>query len=238
MKTSRILLLLIALPLHAAPLPGLLPVAAKDLSTPMQIIILMTALTLLPAIIMSITPFLRISIVLHFLRQALGTQSVPSNQVLVGMALFLTMVLIQPLSSQIYKEAWQPMEAGQLSGPQAWEAGTKPLRVYLGRFVREKDVQLFLEITHSPVPRTSADLDLTVLAPAYILSEMRAGFQIGAVLFLPFLLIDIIVASVTLSIGMVQLPPVMVSAPFKILLFVLVDGWNLTIGSLMKSFYV
>jgi flagellar biosynthetic protein FliP len=238
MKTSRIALLLIALPLQAAPLPGVLPGAAKDLSTPMQIIILMTALTLLPAIIMSITPFLRISIVLHFLRQALGTQSAPSNQVLVGMALFLTMVLIQPLSTQIYKEAWQPMEAGQLSGTQAWDAGTKPLKAYLGRFVREKDVQLFLEITHSPVPRTSADLDLTVLAPAYILSEMRSGFQIGAVLFLPFLLIDIIVASVTLSIGMVQLPPVMVSAPFKILLFVLVDGWNLTIGSLMKSFYI
>jgi flagellar biosynthetic protein FliP len=235
MKTSPIPLLLIALPLQAAPLPGVLPGAAKDLSTPMQIIILMTALTLLPAIIMSITPFLRISIVLHFLRQALGTQSAPSNQVLVGMALFLTMVLIQPLSTQIYKEAWQPMEAGQLSGAQAWDAGTKPLKAYLGRFVREKDVQLFLEITHSPVPRTPADLDLTVLAPAYILSEMRSGFQIGAVLFLPFLLIDIIVASVTLSIGMVQLPPVMVSAPFKILLFVLVDGWNLTVGSLMKG---
>ena len=246
MNCRRILFLLIAqsllaMPMSAAPppvsVPGLLPLNAKDLSTPMQIIILMTALTLLPAIIMSITPFLRISIVLHFLRQALGTQSTPSNQVLVGMALFLTMVLIQPLASQIYKEAWQPMEAGQLSGPQAWETGSKPLKVYLSRFVREKDVQLFLDITHAPRPRTPADLELTVLAPAYILSEMRSGFQIGAVLFLPFLLIDIIVASVTLSIGMVQLPPVMVSAPFKILLFVLVDGWNLTIGSLMKSFY-
>jgi flagellar biosynthetic protein FliP len=241
MKITRILILLSALPVGgaaaAAPLPNLLP-SAKDLSTPMQIIILMTALTLLPAIVMSVTPFLRISIVLHFLRQALGTQSAPSNQVLSGMALFLTIVLIQPLSSQIYREAWQPMEAGTISGPQAWDAGTKPLKLYLGRFVREKDVQLFLEITHSPAPRTPADLELSVLAPAYILSEMRAGFQIGAVLFLPFLLIDIIVASVTLSIGMVQLPPVMVSAPFKILLFVLVDGWNLTIGSLMKSFYV
>jgi flagellar biosynthetic protein FliP len=147
------------------------------------------------------------------------------------------MVLIQPMASQIYKEAWQPMEAGQMSGAQAWDTGSRPLKLYMGRFVREKDVQLFLDITHAPAPRTSTDLDLAVLAPAYILSEMRAGFQIGAVLFLPFLLIDIIVASVTLSIGMVQLPPVMVSAPFKILLFVLVDGWNLTIGSLMKSFY-
>jgi len=204
----------------------------------MQIVIMMTLLTLLPAIVMSITPFLRISIVLHFLRQALGTQSAPSNQVLVGLALFLTMVLIQPMAAQIYKEAWQPMEDGKITPQQAWDTGGKPLKTYLGRFVREKDVQLFLDITHAPAPRTSADLELTILAPAYILSEMRAGFQIGAVIFLPFLLIDIIVASVTLSIGMVQLPPAMVSAPFKILLFVLVDGWNLTVGSLMKGFYV
>jgi flagellar biosynthetic protein FliP len=217
---------------------SLLPPGTKELSTPMQIVILMTLLTLLPAIVMSITPFLRISIVLHFLRQALGTQSAPSNQVLVGLAMFLTMVLIQPMASQVYKEAWQPMEDGKITPAQAWDTGGKPIKTYLSKFVREKDVQLFLDITHTPAPRTSADLDLTVLAPAYILSEMRAGFQIGAVIFLPFLLIDIIVASVTLSIGMVQLPPAMVSAPFKILLFVLVDGWNLTVGSLMKSFYV
>ncbi len=203
----------------------------------MQIIILMTLLTLLPAIVMSVTPFLRISIVLHFLRQALGTQTAPSNQVLVGLSLFLTMALVQPLGMQIYKEALAPMEDGKLTPSQAWDAGAKPMKAYLGKFVREKDVKLFLDLTHAPAPRTSADLDLQVLAPAYILSEMRAGFQIGAVLFLPFLLIDIIVASVTLSIGMVQLPPAMVSAPFKILLFVLVDGWNLTVGSLMKGFY-
>ena len=241
MKKYSALFALMAAPIHAATAssaPGVLPTNVKDLSTPMQIVILMTLLTLLPAIVMSITPFLRISIVLHFLRQALGTQSAPSNQVLVGMSLFLTLVLVQPVASQIYKDAWQPMEAGQMNNAQAWDAGAKPLKTYLARFVREKDVRLFLDITHAPAPRTPADLDLTVLAPAYVLSEMRAGFQIGAVLFLPFLLIDIIVASVTLSIGMVQLPPAMVSAPFKILLFVLVDGWNLTIGSLMKSFYV
>lgn len=213
-----------------------LPAFPKDLSTPMQIIILMTLLTLLPAIVMSITPFLRISIVLHFLRQALGTQTAPSNQVLLGLSLFLTMVLVAPLGTQIYRDAWQPMERGEMTAPAAWEVGTKPVKTYLCRFVREKDVRLFLEVTHSPAPHSAADLDLTVLAPAYILSEMRAAFQIGAILYLPFLLVDIIVASVTLSIGMVQLPPVMVSAPFKILLFVLVDGWNLTIGSLMKGF--
>ena len=217
------------------PAPGL-PSLPKDLSAPMQIIILMTLLTLLPALLMSITPFLRISIVLHFLRQAIGTQNAPSNQVLVGMALFLTLALVQPLGIKVYQQAWQPLEQGTMTPAEAWTAGSAPIRDYLARYVREKDVKLFLDITHTPAPRTAADLDLGVLAPAYILSEMRAGFQIGAVLFLPFLLIDIVVASVTLSIGMVQLPPVMVSAPFKILLFVLVDGWNLTIGSLMKGF--
>jgi len=203
----------------------------------MQIIILLTALTLLPAILMSVTPFLRISIVLHFLRQALGTQNAPSNQVLTGLALFLTLGTVQPMATRIYNEAWQPMERGELTASQAYDVGGKPLKEFLSRFVREKDVKLFLDLTHSPTPRTPADLDLQILAPAYILSEMRAGFQIGAVIFLPFLLIDIVVASVTLSIGMVQLPPAMVSAPFKILLFVLVDGWNLTVGSLMKGFF-
>lgn len=206
------------------------------LSTPMQIVLLLTVLTLLPAIVMSLTPFLRISIVLHFLRQALGTQTVPSNQVLTGMALFLSLGVFEPTAFQIYEKAWKPMERGEFDTAQTFEEGSKPLKRFLGKYVREKDVKLFLELTHSPAPRTVEDLQLKVLAPAYILSEMRAGFQIGAVLFLPFLLIDIVVASVTLSIGMVQLPPVMVSAPFKILLFVLVDGWNLTIGSLMKGF--
>jgi len=240
---KKLALLLAATPLIAARAPGsstlppLLPAGQNALSTPMQIIVLLTALTLLPAIIMSITPFLRISIVLHFLRQALGTQSAPSNQVLTGLALFLTLVCVQPLVSQIYRDAWEPAERGDLTASQAYDAGSRPLKAYLSRFVREKDVKLFLDLTHAPAPRTPADLDLEVLAPAYILSEMRAGFQIGAVIFLPFLLIDIVVASVTLSIGMVQLPPAMVSAPFKLLLFVLVDGWNLTVGSLMKGFF-
>src|SRR3984885_9106363 len=200
----------------------ILPAGQNSLSAPMQIIILLTGLTLLPAVLMSLTPFLRISIVLHFLRQALGTQSAPSNQVLTGLALFLTLVSIQPLITQIYKEAWQPQERGEITALQAYDAGSKPLKLYLSRFVREKDVKLFLDLSPSPAPRTAADLELQVLAPAYILSEMRAGFQIGAVIYLPFLLIDIVVASVTLSIGMVQLPPAMVSAPFKLLLFVLV----------------
>ena len=217
----------------AATVPSL---TNAGLSSPMQIILLMTALTVLPAVVMSITPFLRIAVVLHFLRQALGTQTTPSNQVLIGLSLFLAMLIMQPVATDIYRNAWQPVEKGELTWQQGLDAGSKPLHNFLIKFTREKDVKLFLEISHQAAPRTPADLGLTVLIPAYILSELKAGFQIGAVLYLPFLIIDVVVASVTLSIGMVQLPPVMVSAPFKILLFVLVDGWNLVVGSLMKSF--
>jgi flagellar biosynthetic protein FliP len=209
----------------------------NTLSMPMQIVVLLTLLAVLPAAIMSVTPFLRISVVLHFLRQALGTQTVPSNQVLIGLALFLTILIMQPVASRIYEKAWAPLEDGKITVSQAYTEGAQPLRAFLVRFARDKDVRLFLEITHAPMPKTPSDLDLQVLIPAYILSELKAGFQIGAVLYLPFLIIDIVVASVTLSIGMIQLPPVMVSAPFKILLFVLVDGWNLVVGSLLKSFY-
>jgi flagellar biosynthesis protein FliP len=222
----------------AAAAPSTLGIGKLDsLNSPMQIVVLLTALTLLPAIIMSITPFLRIAIVLHFLRQALGTQTAPSNQVLLGISLFLTMLIIQPVAADMYQQGWEPMERNEITPAAAFEAGAKPLKAFLIRFARQKDVKLFIEISHSPAPRNPSDLDLRILIPAYILSELKAGFQIGAVLFLPFLIIDLVVASVTLSVGMVQLPPVMVSAPFKILLFVLADGWNLVIGSLVKGFY-
>jgi flagellar biosynthetic protein FliP len=167
----------------------------------------------------------------------LGTQTAPSNQVLVGIALFLTILVVGPVASDVYHQGWEPFEKNEIGADQAFTAGAKPLRAFLVRFVREKDVKLFLDLTHSAQPHNSSDLDLRILVPAYILSELKAGFQIGAVLFLPFLIIDLVVASVTLSIGMVQLPPIMISAPFKILLFVLADGWNLVIGSLMKGFY-
>jgi len=219
---------------------GVSLVSAKGgpaLSLPMQIVILLTLMTLLPAVVMSVTPFLRIVVVLHFLRQALGTQSTPSNQVLIGLALFLTLLIMQPVATQIYDQGWAPVERGEMTLAQGFEQGAKPLKTFLARFAREKDIRLFLEVTHAPAPRTPSDLELRVLVPAYILSELKAGFQIGAMLFLPFLVIDLVVASVTLSIGMIQLPPVMLSAPFKVLLFVLVDGWNLVVGSLMKSFF-
>jgi len=221
----------------AAALPVTSTGHGTTLSTPMQIALGLTLMALLPAAVMCITPFLRIIVVLHFLRQALGTQTAPSNQVLVGLSLFLSLVVMQPVISDVYAHAWEPMERNEISTSQALDAGATPMRNFLLRFAREKDIRLFVEISKQPPPRTPADLSLTVLIPAYILSELKTGFQIGAVLFLPFLVIDIVVASVTLSVGMVQLPPVMVSAPFKILLFVLVDGWNLVIGSLMKGFF-
>jgi len=209
----------------------------ENLSLPLQIVVLLTLLTVLPAVIMAVTPFLRITVVLHFLRQALGTQSTPSNQVLVGLALFLTILVMQPVIVEMYTQGWLPMERGEVTSTEAFSKGSQPLRVFLTRFVREPDAQLFLKLTHSPPPASPSDLPLNVLIPAYILSELKAGFQIGAVLYLPFLIIDLVVASVILSVGMVQLPPVMLSAPIKVLLFVLVDGWNLVVGSLMKSFY-
>ena len=244
MKGLRVVLaLLAAVPAMAAasePLSLLGISAGKNgatLSVPMQVVILLTLMTLLPAAVMSLSPFLRIVVVLHFLRQALGTQSTPSNQVLLGLALFLSLIIMQPVVTDMYHQGWEPMESGQLTPQQALEQGAKPLHHFLIKYAREKDIKLFIEISHAPAPRTPADLDMKILMPAYILSELKTGFQIGAVLFLPFLVIDLVIASVTLSIGMVQLPPVMISAPFKILLFVLVDGWNLVVGSLMKSFY-
>ncbi|MCX6591792.1 MAG: flagellar type III secretion system pore protein FliP [Acidobacteria bacterium] len=218
--------------------PGLLGIQSngQTLSMPMQIVILLTLLTLLPAVVVSVTPFLRITIVLHFLRQALGTQTAPSNQVLLGLGLFLTLLIMQPITGDIYDHAWKPYEKGTMSAEKALETGLVPVKKFLLKFAREKDIQVMLEAAHTPAPARAEDIDLRVLVPAYVLSELKTGFQIGAVLFLPFLIIDLVAASVTLSIGMVQLPPAMLSAPFKILLFVLVDGWNLVIGSLVRSF--
>jgi flagellar biosynthetic protein FliP len=234
---------MIAAPAFAAPSDSLLGTSLVQnksgaaMSVPMQIVLLLTALTLLPAVLMALTPFLRITIVLHFLRQALGTQTAPSNQVLIALAMFLSLVVMQPVGEDIFHKSWEPLEAGQISAAQAWDQATPAIKTFLLRFAREKDIKLFVDLTHSPAPAKPSDVPLNALAPAYVLSELKAAFQIGAVLFLPFLIIDLVVASVTLSVGMVQLPPVMVSAPFKILLFVLVDGWNLVVGSLVKSFF-
>jgi flagellar biosynthetic protein FliP len=208
----------------------------ESFSIPLQIVALMTALTILPAILVSLTPFLRIVIVLHFLRQALGTQSTPSNQVLIGLAMFLTMLIVKPVAGDIYTNVWTPLEKGEITGTEAFEKAKPMVSKFLLKYTREKDLRLFVDVTKAPAPRNAQDLDITVIAPAYILSELKTGFQIGAVLFLPFLIVDLAVSSLTLAVGMVQLPPALVSAPFKIMLFVLIDGWNLLVGSLVKSF--
>ena len=156
---------------------------AQALGVPMQILLLMTVLTVLPAVLMSLTPFLRSIVVLHFLRQALGTQTTPSNQVLVGLALFLALVVIAPVAEQVYHDSWEPFESGVITGQQAWDRAQAPIHAFLLKFAREKDIRLFLEISHSPAPGTPAEVPLSALAPAYVLSELKASFQIGAVLF-------------------------------------------------------
>jgi flagellar biosynthetic protein FliP len=234
-------LLAAAAPLAAAPgeLPGGIRLGGGGpgpaLELPLQIVLLLTALVFLPALLMAATPFLRLVVVLHFLRQALGTQTTPSNPVLTGLALALTLFLLQPVLAEVHETSWQPWAEGRIGAAEALERAAPPFKRYLVRFVREKDAALLVELSRSPRPARPEDLGLSVVVPAYMLSELRTGFQIGALLFLPFLVIDLVTASVTLAIGMVQLPPVMVSAPFKILLFVLVDGWNLVVGSLLRS---
>jgi len=201
------------------------------------IIVLMTFLTMIPSILICMTPFARLLVVFHFLRQALGLQTTPSNQTLVGLSLIMTFFLMQPVGKTIYEDSIVPMQSGQITAMVALDRGVVPLRQFMSHYVREKDVALFLDIAKEPRPATLNDVSLRVLLPAYVLSELKSGFQIGAVLFLPFLVVDMIVASITTSVGMMQLPPVVISTPLKLLLFLMVDGWHLLIGSLMRSFY-
>jgi flagellar biosynthetic protein FliP len=205
-------------------------------SVPWSIVILLTGLTLIPSLLLCVTPFARLLIVFHFLRQALGLQTTPSNQTLIGLSLILTFFLMQPVGTQIYQDAVVPMEAGQITASDALQRGEAPMRKFMSHYVREKDVALFVDLAKEPRPASIDDVSLRVLLPAYILSELKAGFQIGTVLFLPFLIVDMVVASITTSVGMLQLPPVVISTPLKLLLFLMVDGWHLLIGSLMRSF--
>jgi flagellar biosynthesis protein FliP len=205
-------------------------------SVPWTILVLLTFLTLIPSLLLCVTPFARLLVVFHFLRQALGLQTTPTNQTLIGLALVLTFFLMQPVAANIYQTSIVPMEDGRINATQAIELGVGPVRNFMLHYVREKDVALFVELSKEPRPHDPKDLSMRVLVPAYILSELSTGFQIGTVLFLPFLVIDMVVASISTSVGMLQLPPVVISTPLKLLLFVMVDGWNLLIGSLMKSF--
>ena len=206
-------------------------------SLPVQIMVLLTLLSFIPAILISMTCFTRLIVVFHFLRQALGTQEAPNNQVIIGLSLFLTMFVMAPVMTRVNQEALQPMLAGQVTQTQAIEKALVPLRAYMLKHTRERDLALFIKISNSPLPNTADDVATTTLVPAYMISELKTAFQIGFVLFIPFLVIDLAVSSVLLSMGMMQLPPVVVSMPLKILLFVMVDGWYLIVGSLVKSLY-
>ena len=205
-------------------------------STPWTILFVLTLITLLPAILMCMTPMVRLLVVFHFLRQALGTQTAPSNQILMGLALMMTWFLMQPVLLEVEQTAVSPYSAGAITGEQALEIGVAPVKRYMLRYAREKDLAVFASAGMTIRPNKREDLPIQIVVPAYILSELKAGFQIGAVLFLPFLLVDLVVASITTSIGMMQLPPVVISTPLKILLFVMVDGWSLLADQLIKSF--
>ncbi len=209
---------------------------AKGGSTSWSIVVGLTLLTLLPAILLAMTPMVRLLVVFHFLRQALGTQTAPSNQVLMGLALMMTWFLMQPVLTEVEQKATTPYRQGVITGEVAIARGIDPVKHYMLRYAREKDLAVFAAAGMTRRPENRDDLPIQVVVPAYILSELKAGFQIGAVLFLPFLLVDLVVASVTTSIGMLQLPPVVISTPVKILLFVMVDGWNLLADKLLKSF--
>jgi len=207
-----------------------------QMTMPVQIMILLTLLTFLPAIIISLSSFTRIIIVFHFLRQALGTQEAPSNQILIALALFLSFFIMNPTLTAIYNDAYEPWSKGEIDQAQALEKGSQPLKQFMLRSTREKDLQLFMEMSGGPKPKGPDDLPMRAVMPAFMISEIKTAFQIGFVLFLPFLVIDMVVSSVLLSMGMMQLPPVMVSLPFKVLLFIMVDGWGLVVSSLVKSY--
>jgi len=205
-------------------------------STQWTILVLLTFLTLVPSILICMTPFARLLIVFHFLRQALGLQTTPSNQTLIGLSVIMTFFLMEPIGATIYRDSVQPFQEGKIAALDALTRAAVPMRQFMSHYVREKDAALFLEIAKEPRPANINDLSFRVLLPAYILSELKAGFQIGAVLFLPFLVVDMVVASITTSVGMMQLPPVVISTPLKLLLFLMVDGWHLLIDALMRSF--
>jgi flagellar biosynthesis protein FliP len=252
MRASR--LVLIALLLGAGPAlaqqagsaasgaPGGLPLVigqgpgGTSYSVPIQTLLFFTALSFLPAVLLLMTAFTRIVIVLSLLRQALGTQAAPPNQVIIGLSLFLTFFVMQPTFDKVYQQAWAPYSAGQLPADQALAAGLKPMREFMLKNTRQADLQLFSRLGKVDANVKSEDVPLSVLVPAFVTSELKSAFQIGFMIFIPFLIIDMIVASVLMSLGMMMLSPVLVALPFKLMLFVLADGWNLLLGSLAASF--
>ena len=208
----------------------------NDVAVTVQIFLLMTILSIAPGLLIMTTSFTRISVVLSFLRTAMGTQAAPSNQVILSLSLFLTFFIMTPVWQQINKDAYQPWKAQQISQEQAMERAVKPVRTFMLSQTREKDLALFVSLSKLQRPKNAAEIPTLTIIPAFMISELRTAFQIGFLIYIPFIVVDMVVASVLMSMGMMMLPPVMISLPFKILLFVLVDGWGLVIGSLVKSF--
>lgn len=210
--------------------------APKQTAVVVQILILLTVLSLAPALFIMVTSFTRIVIVLSFLRQALGTQAVPPNQVLLSLAMFLTMFIMAPVGQAVYAGALKPLMDDQISYEEAWKKGSEPVRGFMLRQVREKDLELFIDLGRLPKPDRAEEIPTHVIIPAFILSELRVAFQIGFLIYIPFLIVDMVVASVLMSMGMMLLPPAVISLPFKLVLFVLADGWYLVVGSMVRSF--
>ena len=208
----------------------------EDVSVTLQILFLMTILSLAPALLILTTAFTRIIVVLHFLKQAMGTPQMPPAQVLLGLAMFLTFFVMAPVWNKVNTEALQPYLNNKVTMTDAYDKGVVPLREFMFKQTREEDLALFVKMANLEKPKNRMEIPTYVLIPAFAISELRIGFQIGLVLFVPFLIIDMVVASILMAMGMMMLPPAMISMPFKILLFILVDGWHLVIGSLVSSF--
>jgi len=208
----------------------------QDVAVTLQILFLMTILSLAPALFILTTAFTRIIVVFYFLKQAMGTPQMPPAQVLIGLAMFLTFFVMAPTWNKVYDTALQPYLNNKMTMNDAYDRGVQPVREFMFKHTREEDLALFVKMSEAPKPATRADLPTYILVPAFAISELRAGFQIGFIIFIPFIIIDMVVASVLMSMGMMMLPPVTISLPFKILLFILVDGWHLIIGSLLASY--
>jgi flagellar biosynthetic protein FliP len=219
--------------LNATPAAG----GGQDYSLSLQTLILLTSLTFLPALLLMMTGFTRIIIVLSLLRQALGTQSSPPTQVLIGLSLFLTFFVMSPVLDKVYADAYLPYTENRITMQEAMDKGAIPLKTFMLKQTRETDLALFVKMSNKPPVKRAADVPLSVLVPAFVTSELKTAFQIGFAVFIPFLIIDMVVASVLMSMGMMMVSPAIVSLPFKLMLFVLVDGWGLILGSLVQSFY-
>jgi flagellar biosynthetic protein FliP len=208
----------------------------QDVSVTLQLLLLMTVLSLAPSILIMTTAYLRIIIVFHFLKTALGTPQMPPGQLLAGIAMFITFFIMAPTWKQLNDDALKPLMDGKITVQTAYDKGIEPVRAFMFKHVRDEDLELFIGLSNMSKPKTRTDLPTYIVIPAFALSELRAGFIIGFFLFIPFLMVDMIVSSILMSMGMMMLPPMMISLPFKILLFILVDGWNLIVGSLVRSF--